>query len=209
VKTEAWCDRTVPALATLTDHGLLTVIRHWEPVPAGIGRWVPVIAVSVAAIPVAAVAIAALVRRRRGRPDARRRSVAEVAMVAGTLPWIWMIFTPLPGPPRRLRLVPLRDITILVTGEPGFAFFQIVGNLLVFGAFGFFAPWRWPIRAATVIAVAAAASATVEISQYVLGIGRVTSADDVLLNTLGAGIAAALSRTVSPERSFRAGLTSD
>jgi hypothetical protein len=209
MKTEAWCDATVPVVVTLTGDEWLTVIRHWEPVPAGIGHWVPVIVVSVAAIPIAAVAIVALTRRRRGRPDALRRSVAEVAMVAGTLPWIWMILTPLPGPPHRLRLVPLRDIANLVTGDAVFAFFQIVGNLLVFGAFGFFAPWRWPIRIATVIAVAAAASVTVEVSQYVLGIGRVSSVDDVLLNTLGAGIAAVLSLGLGTERSFSAGLTSD
>jgi hypothetical protein len=185
------------------------MVRHWEPVPAGIGHWVPVLAVSVAAVPVAALVTAALVRHRRGRPDAVRRSVAEVAMVAGTLPWIWMIFTPLPGPDRRVRLVPLWDIASLVTGEPGFAFFQIVGNLLVFAAFGFFAPRRWPVRVATVVAAAAAASITIEITQYGLGIGRVSSVDDVLLNTLGAGLAAALSRAHAAERSFSAGLTSD
>jgi hypothetical protein len=209
VRTEAWCDSAVPWLVTLTGDGWRTLIRHWEPVPAGIGHWVAVIVVSVASIPVAAAVVVALTRRRRGRPDALRRSVAEVAMVAGTLPWIWMIFTPLPGPPRRLRLVPLWDIANLVTGDPGFAFFQIVGNLLVFAAFGFFAPRRWPIRVATVMAVAAAASITVEIGQYVFGIGRVSSVDDVLLNTLGAGLAAALSRAHRTERSFSADLTSD
>jgi hypothetical protein len=189
------------------------VIAHWEPLPAGVGRWVPVIAVSVAVVPVAALAIVALTRRRarsvgsaggRARPDALRRSVAEVVMVAGTLPWIWMIFTPLPGPPTRLRLVPLWDIANLVTGDPVFAFFQIVGNLFVFAAFGFFAPWRWSVRVATVVAAAAAASITVEIGQYVLGIGRVSSVDDVLLNTVGAGLAAALSRAlVLNDRSAR------
>jgi len=205
VKTEARCDTAVPARATLTGDEDLAVIDHWEPLPTGIGRWLPVIVVSVATVPAAALAIVALTRHRRGRPDALRRSVAEVAMVAGTLPWIWMIFTPLPGPPHRLRLVPLWDVANLVTGEPGFAFFQIVGNLLVFAAFGFFAPWRWPIRLATVLAVAAAASVTVETSQYLLGIGRVCSVDDVLLNTLGAGLAATLSRaTALNDRSVRA-----
>jgi hypothetical protein len=198
----------------------LAVIVHWEPVPGGIGRWLPVVAVSVATMPVAALVIVALGRRRvrlvgaripadEARAAAWRRTVAEVAMVAGTLPWIWMIFTPLSGPPRRLRLVPLSDIANLVTGASWFAFFQIVGNLLVFAAFGFFARWRWPIRIATVVAVAAAASVTVEVTQYLLGIGRVSSVDDVLLNTLGAGLAAALAPARTVERSFRGDLTSD
>jgi glycopeptide antibiotics resistance protein len=182
-------------------------------VPTGIERWLPVIVVSIAALPVAVLVVVALTRHRRGRPDALRRSVAEVAMVVGTLPWIWMIFTPLPETARRVRLVPLLDLANLVTGEAAFAFVQIVGNLCVFAAFGFFAPWRWSIGAAAVTAVAAAGSATIELTQYALGIGRVASVDDVLLNAAGAGLAALVSRAVlarqpRTERSFSAGLTS-
>jgi hypothetical protein len=170
-------------------------------VPGGVERWVPLVVVSFAALPLAALAVVALTRRLPGRPDARSRSVAEVAMVFGTLPWIVMIFTPLPGPPRQLRPVPLLDIVNLVTIDPVFAFFQIVGNLLVFAAFGFFAPRRWPIGAGVVLAVAAAASAAIEITQYALGIGRVCSVDDVILNAGGAALAALVSRGLYYRRS--------
>ena len=186
VQTESWCDVVVPLPGTVAGNG-------WEPVTTGVERWVPVVVAWVAALPVAALVVVALVRHRRHRADAVRRSVAEVAMVVGTLPWIWMTFTPLPESSRRLRPVPLLDIANLVTGEPGFAFVQIVGNLCVFAAFGFFAPRRWPIRTTTVIALAAAGSIAIEIIQFALGIGRVSSVDDVLLNTAGAGLAALLS----------------
>jgi hypothetical protein len=192
----------------------LAGLGHWDPAGTDVGRWAPVVLVSVVALPVAALAVRALMRWRPGRPDARSRSVAEVAMVVGTLPWLWMTFTPLPAPPRRLRLVPLLDIANLVTGEPAFALVQVVGNLFVFAAFGFFAPRRWPVSTATVVALAAAGSVAIEVTQYLLGIGRVTSVDDVLLNTAGAGLAALVSRRLLDrparlnDRSSR-GLTSD
>jgi hypothetical protein len=187
---------------------------RWEPLTTGIERWAPVVVVSVVALPLAVLAVVVLTRRRAGRPDARSRSVAEVAMVVGTLPWIVMIFTPLAAPARRLRPVPLLDIVNLVTTDPVFAFFQIVGNLCVFAAFGFFAVRRWPIRVGAVFGLAAAASATIEITQYALGIGRVCSVDDVLLNAAGAGLAALVSRRLirrrtRTERSFSLGLTPD
>jgi glycopeptide antibiotics resistance protein len=72
--------------------------------------------------------------------------------------------------------------------------YQIVGNLLVFAAFGFLAPIRWQIRPLWVVAAAAAASTTVETLQWVLGLGRVSSVDDVLVNAAGAGLAALCSR---------------
>src|SRR6185436_10055082 len=106
----------------------------------------------------------------------RSVAVAEVGMVAGTLPWLWMILTPLPAE-REVRLVPLVDLAELLRGAPVTAFFQIVGNLLVFAAFGLFAPIRWRISAPAVMAIAAAASATVEGLQFALDLGRVSSVD--------------------------------
>jgi glycopeptide antibiotics resistance protein len=164
----------------------------------GVERWLPVIAMSVAAFPLTWLAMAALVRRR---PSDARRVYAEIGMLAGTLPWLWMTLTPLPGPPRRLRLVPLFDIASLLTGPLDFAFVQIGGNLLVFAAFGFFAPRRWPIGPWAVAGLAALASTAVETAQYVLAIGRVSSVDDVLLNALGALLFAILSRRLLNDRS--------
>ena len=81
------------------------------------------------------------------------------------------------------------------TNMPGAAV-QIVGNLLVLAALGFFAPMRFAALASAprILALAAACSILVETLQYVLDLGRVSSVDDVLLNTAGAGLAALASR---------------
>jgi len=115
-------------------------------------------------------------------------------MVAGTAPWVWMILTPSSSAVRELRAVPLVDLVQVLADGGLTAFFQVGGNLLVFAAFGFFAPQRWPIGVAAVTLVAASASVVVEVLQYALALGRVTSVDDVLLNAAGAALAAVLSR---------------
>jgi len=176
--------------------------------PGGVQRWIPVVAVSLLAVPLAIVAVRRLesARRARGLPaaTARRQAIAEVGMVAGTVPWLWMILTPLPAR-GEVKPVPLVDLVDQLTGSPAVAFFQVVGNLLVFAAFGFFAPMRWRIGPWVVVAMAAAASVTVEILQYTLDLGRVSSVDDVLLNAAGAGLASLASRRMSAARSREAG----
>jgi hypothetical protein len=166
-------------------------------VPGGIARWLPVVALSVAAVPVGLLVARLLARRAvaRGAPAAlaRRRALADVGMVGGTLPWVWMILTPLPDS-RHLNLVPLRDLGEVLVDDPVRAFFQIGGNLLVFAAFGFCAAARWRLPVGAVLALAAAGSVAVETLQYALALGRVSTVDDVLLNTAGAGLAALLSR---------------
>ncbi|WP_433782700.1 VanZ family protein [Actinomycetospora sp. CA-101289] len=146
----------------------------------------------VVALPFSALVVWALAVRRRSRGAsaawAWRSSLADVGMVHGTLPWVWM--TMLPGShagavPGRLSLVPLEDLPTM--GWPG-----IAGNLLVFVALGFFAPVRWAALASVprVLALAASCSVLIEVAQYVLRLDRVSSVDDVLLNTAGAGLAA-------------------
>lgn len=166
-------------------------------VPGGIGPWIPVVAFSIATLPLTYPAYRVRVRQAVGRnvPEsvARQQSLAEVAMVVGTLPWLWMILTP-SSAGGELHLVPVVDLVGVLTGDPLTAFFQVVGNLLVFAAFGFCAPVRWRIGAGTVTLVAAGGSMVVEVLQYTLALNRVTSFDDVLLNAGGAGLAALLSR---------------
>ncbi len=150
-----------------------------------------VVLLTVAAAPVAVLVVFLLVWRRTG-PRPWRTSVAEVGMVYGTVPWVWM--TMLPGShagevPGRFSLIPLRDLLTMSAGG-------IVGNLLVFAALGFFAPLRFPVVASIprVLALGAGCSMLVEIAQYVLRLDRVSSVDDVLLNATGAGLAALVSR---------------
>jgi glycopeptide antibiotics resistance protein len=126
-------------------------------------------------------------------------SLAEVGIVYGTVPWVWMIM--LPGDragaaPGRVSLVPLRDLLTILADGPLRATGQIVGNLLVFAALGFLAPVRFAALASVprILALAASCSVLVEVAQYVLPLDRVSSVDDVLLNTAGAGLAALASR---------------
>jgi hypothetical protein len=145
-------------------------------------------------LPLAALVVWALARRRRaaGVTSAWRMSLAEVGMVYGTVPFVWLALMPGPGAgivPGRVSLVPLRD---LVTMGP----IGIVGNLLILAALGFFAPIRFPGLASVprILALGAGCSVLLETAQYVLRLDRVSSVDDVLVNAAGAGLAALASR---------------
>ncbi|MFF4569076.1 VanZ family protein [Streptomyces sp. NPDC001410] len=153
-----------------------------------------VVLITLVALPLAALVVWALARRRLGAgvSSAWRMSLAEVGMVHGTVPFLWMTMMPGAGAgvaPRRVSLVPLRD---LLTMGPG----GIVGNLLVFAALGFFAPMRFaaPASAPRILALGAGCSVLVETAQYVLWLDRVSSVDDVLVNAAGAVLAALASR---------------
>lgn len=155
--------------------------------------WGPMVLAALVALPVAAlgVMVVARWRIRTGTPPgwAWTATGAEFGMVIGTLPWIWMILTPRPTP-SGIELVPVRGLVAVCTAGPSDAVTQIGGNLLVFAAFGALAPIRWPLRLPAVAACAAAGSAVVEVLQHLLDLGRVSSVDDVALNTLGAVLAA-------------------
>lgn len=164
---------------------------------AGQGRWLPIVLVAVCALPVGAVVARLLagwrMRRGLGPAEAWRRSLAEVGMVVGTAPWLWMILTPLPDE-GLVHLIPFRDLAGQFEHPLLWVGFQIGGNLLVFAAYGLLAPIRWPIRPLWVVITAAAGSATVEFLQWGLALGRVASVDDVLINATGAGLFALCSR---------------
>jgi hypothetical protein len=160
------------------------------------GTYTGIVFITIAALPFAALTVWALARRRRragATPAwAWRSSLAEVGIVYGTLPWVAM--TLLPGgqagsAPSQLSLVPLRDLQTMPA-------YQIAGNLLIFAALGFLAPVRfaWLASLPRILALAAAGSVLIETAQYVLPLDRVSSVDDVLLNTAGAGVAALASR---------------
>jgi hypothetical protein len=145
-------------------------------------------------LPLAGLVVWVLARRRRaaGVASAWRMSLAEVGMVYGTVPLVWMTTMPGSGAgivPGRVSLVPLRD---LVTMGP----LGIAGNLLIFAALGFFAPMRFAALASVprILALGAGCSVLVETAQYVLQLDRVSSVDDVLVNAAGAVLAALASR---------------
>ncbi len=156
---------------------------------------------TVTALPLAALVVWALARLRRsaGATSSWRKSLAEVGIVYGTVPWVWLTMLPGSGAgvvPGRVSLVPLRDLHEVLDGGSRSATVQVVGNLLVFAALGFFAPLRFAALASLprVLALAAGCSVLVEAAQFVLRLDRVSSVDDVLLNATGAGLAALASR---------------
>jgi len=152
------------------------------------------VALATLALPVAIGVACAMVRARVARGSATgpawRRSVAEVGLVCGTLPGVWLTMLP-GGPPGPgvVSLVPLRDLATMST-------FQIVGNLMLLAALGLFAPVRWSALATLprIALLAGACSTTIEVAQHVLRLDRVSSVDDILLNAAGATMAAILSR---------------
>jgi hypothetical protein len=166
-------------------------------IPGGYLRWLPVVAAAVALVLAGAVGTRLLLAhyRRRGVPEglAVRRAPATTVMVVWTLPWLILVLTPLDAP-RSVRPVPLRDLVEILADHPLTAFFQIVGNLLVFAAVGFGLGMGWRVRFTSVFAIAAGMSIVVEALQYGLALGRVSSIDDVLLNATGAGLAALAAR---------------
>ncbi|MEV6329170.1 VanZ family protein [Streptomyces sp. NPDC051909] len=154
-----------------------------------------VVLMTLVALPLSGLVVWALARLRRAVADgtsALRLSVAEVGMVHGTVPFLWLTLMPGAGAgvvPGRFSLVPLRDLVVM--GPLG-----IFGNLLVLASLGFFAPMRWAALASVprILALGAGCSVLVESAQYVLRLDRVSSVDDVLVNAAGAGLAALASR---------------
>ncbi|WP_426514337.1 VanZ family protein [Dactylosporangium sp. McL0621] len=176
------------------------MVKGWH---GWFGTITGVVLVTVVALPLAALAVSVLARRRgaTGTPPAWawRKSLAEVGIVYGTVPWVWTILLPgarVGAVPGRVSLVPVRDLLTIAAAGPMTATGQIVGNLLVFASFGFFAPQRFTALASLprVLALGAGCSVLVEVAQYVLRLDRVSSVDDVLLNAAGAGLAALASR---------------
>ncbi|SBT37593.1 VanZ family protein [Micromonospora auratinigra] len=153
-----------------------------------------VVLMTLVGLPVAALAGWALAHRRRalGVTTAWRLSLAEVGLVYGTAPFLWMTLMPGPGAGAvagRVSLVPLRD---LVTMGP----IGIGGNLLVLAALGFAAPVRFAALASVprILALGVGCSVLIETAQYVLRLDRVSSVDDVLVNATGAVLAGLASR---------------
>jgi hypothetical protein len=163
---------------------------------------VAVVAVRARAL-AASVEVPAVAAPAGARPVWRaawRAAAAEVGAVAGTLPWLWMILTPLPQP-GEVHPVPFQEVSGYLSVPPREAIVQVGGNLAVFAAAGALVPVRWrPGGGRTggvlgvVAAGAAAGSLLVETLQWALALGRVSSVDDVLLNTLGAVLAALVTR---------------
>lgn len=128
-----------------------------------------------------------------------QRSITEVTMVLGTLPWVWMILTPMRLPPgaTTVYLIPFTDLVAQArVGEPFFMFVQVAGNLAVLFALGACAPIRFAFFAHPwrLLALGVTFSLTVELLQHAFVGGRVFSVDDVLVNAVGCLLGGLLTR---------------
>ncbi|MEV6065976.1 VanZ family protein [Nocardia sp. NPDC052001] len=161
--------------------------------------WGGVLTVWALAVPVLVAGIRVVLWLRRGQPRAvaLRNTLAEAGILVGTVPWIWMILTPTGGE-RGVSLLPLRDLFDTLGDGPEQAVVQVGANMIVFLPLGLLLPLRLPRFAGVgrMFLVGAALSALLEIAQYALDLGRVSSVDDVLMNASGAAIGAALTGTV-------------
>jgi hypothetical protein len=166
------------------------VSRTWD-------LWGNVIIAGTFALPLAALAIFLLARHRarQGHPAPVRTALADVGIIVGTAPWVWMILTPSSGR-TGVSLVPFTDLADVLRAPWQTVFVQVGGNLLVFASLGALLPVRTArmASAARVAAVATAASVLVETLQYGLRLGRLSSIDDVIVNAAGAVLAALVTR---------------
>jgi hypothetical protein len=156
------------------------------------------IPVSAIALPYALLGWPLLAARRRRRLPARYASAtAGVDSAAVLLAFLVLCLVTMPvgsSGQSTLDLVPGADITAAF-GDGG-SLWQVIGNVLLLCPLGALLPLRMRgLRTLLRIALAALlASVLVEGTQYLIHTGRVTSTDDVLLNTAGATLGAALSR---------------
>ncbi|QFU94411.1 VanZ like family protein [Amycolatopsis sp. YIM 10] len=140
-------------------------------------------------------------RRRRRRPARFAVLTAgadSVITLIGTLAFV-LVAMPIPGASgSTLQLAPGTDLDLALSGQG--SLWQIAGNLVLLLPLGALLPLRVAaLRTIPRVTVAAlSVSLLVETMQFVIQAGRVTSADDVLLNTAGATIGAALTRNWWP-----------
>lgn len=156
--------------------------------------------IAVACALVIALAGARAVRRGGSWPSFLARVGPWVAFAVLGLATAFATLTPLGrGEGRALDLVPLR--AALAAGMTATMPTQIAGNLALLFWLGLLLPVVVP-RLGTVrrtTAVVAATTVMIETGQYVLGLGRYSTIDDVLLNTLGGAIAAVIGvRVLAP-----------
>lgn len=160
-------------------------------------RWGGVLTVWIVVLPVAAC-VAGFVARRRRRAGRSARTawataVVDVAIVVATVPWVWMILTPT-AQPGAVEPFPGAGLAGMLSAGTATAVVQVGANLVFLAPAGALVPLRRRVGATAVGVGAVAFSGALEALQYLLDLGRVTSVDDVLLNTAGAVGGALLTR---------------
>src|SRR4051812_35756270 len=156
------------------------------------------IPVSAIALPYALLGWPLLAARRRRRLPARyATATAGVDSAVCLVAFLVFCLVTMPvgdSADSTLDLVPGADIISAFSSDG--SLWQVIGNVLLLCPLGALLPLRMR-RLRTLLGIALAAliaSLLVEGTQYLIHTGRVTSTDDVLLNTAGATLGAAPSR---------------
>lgn len=146
------------------------------------------------ALVLALAVVIVVARRRTKRLGDPRAAVAgtllELVAYGNLVGFAILTLTPGHAQSRSLNLIPFYEVHQALTSTSGATapVVEVVGNALLLVPFAAVAGLRWrrldplPATASAVFAI----SAVAEMLQFALGIGRVASATDVLLPTLGA-----------------------
>ncbi|MFC9253103.1 VanZ family protein [Amycolatopsis thailandensis] len=134
-------------------------------------------------------------RRQADRFTASATAAVDMTLALTCFLVLCLVTMPVTGAQgSRLNLEPGTDLRLALSD--GANLWQALGNFLMLSPLGALLPLRSRrLRSLSRIALGAlAVSVLVESTQYLIQAGRVTSADDVLLNTLGAIAGAVLSK---------------
>lgn len=140
-----------------------------------------------------------LLSRWRGRFGGYRLAMltsgVDMVIATAALSALYLVSVPIQGvPDSSVNLVPGADIHAGLSGRE--SIWQIMGNLLLLSPLGALVPLRLRTCAklSRVACMAVLCAGFVELAQYMLITGRVSTTDDVLLNATGAVLGALLTQ---------------
>ncbi|WP_199429424.1 VanZ family protein [Qaidamihabitans albus] len=155
------------------------------------------IPIGVMALPFAVLVWRLLTRRRtRTKPPREAAATAALDVSIGLLAGLVLALVAMPVPGSgALHLAPGTDLEIALADSE--SFWQVAANVLMLLPLGVLLPlrWRWWRPVGRLAGAALLASIAIELAQYLFAAGRVTSTDDVLLNTVGAAAGVTLTRS--------------
>lgn len=149
-------------------------------------------------IALAGLAVFAWRQRRHSRSRAARSTAKDFALIAAVA--IIVVLTLVSpddhgSPSARLRLMPFDDLRAALAGHKslGLSVIELVGNVALFVPLGMALRWRFPrVGLTEATGIAFGTSVVIEALQTVIPAGRWTDTTDVITNTAGGLIGAAL-----------------
>jgi glycopeptide antibiotics resistance protein len=153
------------------------------------------------------LAVSLLIAGRRARRDGWRAALDAtfpdaLLLVALAAIAVLTLGDPMGPQPDRINLIPFRDQLWALEGqvEPAIAAATLAANVLLFMPLGAALAARHPERSGWwLVGVAAGVSLAVEVAQALMDLGRLADVTDVIANTAGAALGAALWGIISPK----------